>query len=301
MTHHARFPVPLLLAAAALLLVPAPAHAQQAAPPRPSARRASAKKAKTHSPAPAAQNPSGSLQRLTPPQPVAPAPPPIVPGAVQLDHVVASIGSNVILESDVAEEMRFSALEPLRVLPGQNTPDRALRRLIDRTLILQQMKEQQLSTTTRAAVVDQAIERLRKEIPACARFHCNTQQGWQSFLNANGLTLKMVQERWSQRIAILRFIDIRFRAGIRISQEQIDSYYNKVLLPALAKRHDPTPPLSNVSSRIREVLLQQQVSGLFQDWLSSLRDQGNVRIVDPRYFALDATLKSGDRRETDTP
>lgn len=90
-------------------------------------------------------------------------------------------------------------------------------------------------------------------------------------------------------MAILRFIDLRFRAGIRVSSDQIAAYYRKTLLPALAKEHEPAPPLAEVSSRIQEILLQQQVSGLFQDWLSSLRDEGNVRIVDPAYSAdLDA-------------
>lgn len=217
------------------------------------------------------------------PAPEAPPPPP--PDAVQLDHVVAAIGNNVILESDVRQEMRFSALEPIRVLPGENTPDSALRRLINRTLILEQMKEQQQSVTTGGPKVTAAIEKLRREIPDCARYHCETEQGWRKFLSAHDLTPEMVQQRWSQRMAILRFIDLRFRAGIRISDRQIADYYQKILVPALAKQHEPAPPLATVSSRIREVLLQQQVSGLFSVWLGSLRDEGNVRIVDPAYSA----------------
>ncbi len=223
----------------------------------------------------------------------APSPP---AGAVKLDHVVAAIGTNVILESDVREEMQFSALEPLRVLPGEDTPDRALRRLIDRTLILEQMKLQQQPVTTPAPQVQQAIEQLRQEIPDCSRYHCETQQGWDSFLQVHDLTQKLVGERWSQRMAILRFIDVRFRAGIRISKQQIANYYAKTLLPALAKTHEPAPPLADVSPRIEEILLQQQVSSLFQDWLASLRDQGNVRIVDPTYSA-DLASQTGEGSE----
>lgn len=235
-----------------------------------------------------------------PPPP--PPPPPAVPGAVQLDFVVASVGNNVILQSDVTEEMRFSALEPLRVLPGQNTPEHALRRLIDRTLILQQMKEQQQAVTTGAPAVATALEQIRKEIPACKQYQCQTGQGWINFLKAHGLTEQEVQQRWSQRLAILSFIDLRFRSGIRISQQEIADYYNRVLVPALAKRNDKAPPLHEVSARIHEILLQQQVSGLFQDWLANLRDQGHVRIVDPVYAAgIDASLASqpidGDQNE----
>ncbi len=224
-----------------------------------------------------------------------PVPPPPA-GAEELDHVVAAIGTNVILQSDVYQEMRFSVLEPLQVLPGENTPDRALRRLIDRTLILEQMKQQQLPVTVPEAQVTKAVDELRRQIPACRQYHCETGQGWENFLRAHGLTPEMVQQRWSQRMAILHFIDLRFRAGIRVSSEQIAQYYRKTLLPALAKEHEPAPPLDDVSSRIQEVLLQQQVSGLFQDWLSSLRDQGNIRIVDPAYSAdLDAQSQEGSQ------
>ena len=217
------------------------------------------------------------------PQVSAPSSP--VDERVELDHVVTMIGSNVILQSDVEQEMHFSALEPLLILPGQNTPDSALLRLIDRTLILQQMEQQQQPTTTPTAQVDESMAELRKQIPACAQFHCETAEGWAAFLLSNELNEEMVEQRWSQRMAMLRFIDLRFRSGIRISQDQIATYYQKTLEPALAKDNEKAPPLTEVSARIQEILLQQQVSGLFQDWVSSLRDQGNVQIVDPAYSA----------------
>jgi peptidyl-prolyl cis-trans isomerase SurA len=218
------------------------------------------------------------------------APPPAPSSAaadqpIELDHVVANIGSSVLLQSDVEQEMHLSALEPLQVLPGQNTPDFALRRLIDRTLILEQMEQQQQPTSKPKVEVDESLKELRKQIPACAQFHCSAAGGWDRFLQSNDLTREVVDERWSQRMAMLDFIDMRFRSGIRISQEQIATYYQKTLAPALAKDNQKAPPLAEVTGRIQEILLQQQVSGLFQDWLTSLRDQGNVQIVDGTYSA----------------
>ncbi|HET6220360.1 MAG TPA: hypothetical protein VFE27_25245, partial [Acidobacteriaceae bacterium] len=65
---------------------------------------------------------------------------PIPPGAVVLDHVVAVINGSVILESDVQEEMGYAVLQPFSINSARNTPQRALQRLIDRDLILQQMQ-----------------------------------------------------------------------------------------------------------------------------------------------------------------
>jgi peptidyl-prolyl cis-trans isomerase SurA len=216
--------------------------------------------------------------------PPAPAPP-ALPGSVELDHVVAIAGASVILQSDVDQEMHLSALEPLQILPGQNTHASALRRIIDRTLILEQMREQQQPIDTPLPEVQKAVADLRKTIPACEQNKCGTEEKWDYFLRTHDLNPELVEERWSQRMAILRFIDLRFRSGIRVAPDQISAYYEKTLVPALQKNHETAPPLADVSTRIQEILLQQQVSGLFQDWLGSLHDQGNIRIVDEAYSA----------------
>jgi len=80
---------------------------------------------------------------------------------------------------------------------------------------------------------------------------------------------------------LLKFIEVRFRAGITISDDQIKPYYEKTMLPEYAKRNVTPPQLETISKRIEEVLLQQQVGSLLQDWLKSLRAQGSVRIMTP--------------------
>ncbi len=46
------------------------------------------------------------------------------------------------------------------------------------------------------------------------------------------------------------------------------------------------PTLDQVAPRIEEILLQQQVNVLFDDWLKNLRKQGDVEVLDP---ALETT------------
>jgi hypothetical protein len=78
---------------------------------------------------------------------------------------------------------------------------------------------------------------------------------------------------------LLRFIEVRFRNGIRISSEDIKNYYEKTMLPEYAKQKVAPPKLETISNRIEEVLLQQQVGNLLLDWLKSLRAQGSVVIM----------------------
>jgi len=203
---------------------------------------------------------------------------------VVLDRVVAVINGDVLLQSDVQEEQRFAALEPFAVAPGSDTLQRAARRLANRTLILQQMKaQQQLGGGVTDEQVQQALTDLRSHLPKCRQYHCDTPEGWKAFLAANDLTEAEVVAHWRQRLAILRFIDLRFRSGIRIPNEEIEAYYKKSIVPVFERQHEKPPPLSDISSRIQEVLLQQHVNVLLQDWLKSLRDEGSVQVLDPAY------------------
>lgn len=210
-----------------------------------------------------------------------------------LDHVVAVINGSVLLQSDVDAEMHFATLEPFRASAGDETPQRAMRRLINRALIVQQMKEQQqYNTNFSDAEAEKSLKEDRTHLPACARHDCDTESGWKAFLNANDLTEQEVLDHWKQRMAILQFIDLRFRTGIRISQMSIEDYYQKTVVPAFEKQHEEAPPLKDVSARIQEVLLQQQVNGMLQDWLKSLRDEGSVRIIDPKYASVAENQKA---------
>ncbi len=222
-------------------------------------------------------------------------PVPLPPGAVVLDHVVAVINGSVILESDVQEEMRYGVLQPFSVNPARNTPQRALQRLIDRALILQQMQTTQFAAPPTPGALQQSLKELRTVIPECAQYHCNTDAGWQAFLQANGLTEKEVEKHWIGRMTILSFIQSRFGSGVRITAQEIADYYHNTLVPEL--HGQKPPPLASVSSRIQEILLQQRVSALLLDWLQSLKSEGSVSILDPAYGQV-GTTGSGDESES---
>jgi peptidyl-prolyl cis-trans isomerase SurA len=214
---------------------------------------------------------------------------------VVLDHVVAVINGSVILQSDVDEEMAYAILQPFSISATANTPQRALQRLIDRALILQQMETSQTVAAPTAEELQRSITQLRGLLPDCARYQCVTDAGWQDFLRANGLTAKEVEVRWRQRLDILSFIQSRFGAGVRITPAEIEDYYKKTLLPQFHDKMKP-PTLEVVSGRISEILLQQRVSSLLLDWLQSLKSEGSVSILDPTYGQV-GTTGSGDEEE----
>ena len=218
-----------------------------------------------------------------PPSSAEKAPPPAGKPVV-LDRVVGVINGDVILESDVKEEMRFAQLEPFAMARDLGTLKGAARRIANRTLILEQMKEQgQPAFTVSDEEVEKAIMDIRQHLPECRQYHCTTDEGWKAFLAAHDLTEAEVFQHWKQRLEVLKFIDLRFRSGIRISNQEIDDYYKKSIVPVYQKQNQKPPPVDQISQRIQELLLQQHVNGLLQDWLKTLRSEGSVQILDPAY------------------
>jgi peptidyl-prolyl cis-trans isomerase SurA len=197
-----------------------------------------------------------------------------------LDHVIAVVNNQVILASDLEMELRF-----LRLLPigdhTELTQSNALERLTTRALIEQQVLQGDPHGLEIAPKeLEASLADLQQSLPECKHRDCKTEEGWRAYLATLGLTPHRVAEYWAHRMAVLRFIEERFRSGIRISTDEIQKYYQGTLVPKYRSAAE-APPLEQISPRIQEVLLQQQVNSLLDDWLKSLQDQGQVEILDP--------------------
>jgi peptidyl-prolyl cis-trans isomerase SurA len=206
----------------------------------------------------------------------------------QLDRVIAVVNNQVILASDLDLEIRLIRLLPVNDRNGNrrdSSPPKALERLTTRALIDQQiLQEDPHGLEIAPKDLEESLTELRQTLPACKQRDCNSPAGWSAYLSTLGLTPERVADYWSHRMAMLKFIEERFRSGIQIAPEEIQKYYNETLAPQYAKAVD-VPTLARVSPRIQEILLQQKVTALFNDWLKSLQDQGQVEILDPELAA----------------
>lgn len=199
---------------------------------------------------------------------------------VVLDRAVAVVNNRVVLASDIANELRLSVLDS-EGGGAKPTARQALDQLISRDLIQQQIRQEEARADEPSSQqIQDRLAALRKELPACVRLNCTTDTGWAAFLKAYGLTQNEVENYLRLQLEILAFIETRFRQGIRISQEEIETYYRYTLLPQYLPGQ-ATPSLDEVAPRISEILLQQQVNVLFDTWLDNLRKQGDVEVLDP--------------------
>ena len=201
--------------------------------------------------------------------------------SIVVDRVIALVIRQVFLQSDLEDETQLSVLDPTANQNARDTRQEALDRLISRTLIQQQIQQENVPAAEPSpAAIAARLKEIRTDLPACVRADCASESGWYAFLAQHELSPARVEKYLRNRLEILSFIELRFRQGIRITPEEVEAYYRETLRPQYPSGQNP-PPLQQVSSRIEEILLQQRVNALFDTWLSNLRSQGQIQVLDP--------------------
>jgi peptidyl-prolyl cis-trans isomerase SurA len=201
----------------------------------------------------------------------------VQPQAQVVDRMVAVVNKRVILESDLDQATRVEFLLQAKPIERLTSADRTaiMERLIDRSLLDQQI--------VNPAMLDPApeelkakIEEIREGIPGAS-----SDERWNTVLAGYGLTEQDVEEQLSSQSRILRFIDLRFRGLVRVDKEAIAAYYEDRLLPEVRKRNAAEPKLSEVSEKIEQILAEQRIDELLNNWLKTLRSQAHIERMLP--------------------
>lgn len=201
-----------------------------------------------------------------------------------IDRIVATVNNDVVLQSDLEEGLRFEALAngAGRYVFTAEQRGEELQRTVDRVLLRQQMRRSGFQRATETEIAAGVAE-FRARIPGA-----QSDSGWMAALGAAGLTQHDVERRVARQIEIARFVDQRFRPGIRIDSSEVRRYYDDVLTPQLRDKGAAVPPLAQVSARIEEILVEKSIDEQLDSWLKSLRAESNVRILGENQVSLAA-------------
>lgn len=204
----------------------------------------------------------------------------LLAGIVQaqvVDRMVAVVNKRVILESELDQAVRVEFLLQGKSVDKITQADRvaALERLIDRSLLDQQIVNPSMLDPTPEELAAK-VKEVRSQFSDSA-----TDEHWTAILAGYGLSQQDLEEQLTSEFHILRFIDLRFRGLIRVEKNDIASYYRDHFLPELRKRNVPEPGLAEVSGKIEQILVEQNIDGLLSDWLKTLRAQAHIEKMLP--------------------
>ncbi len=194
------------------------------------------------------------------------SPPQQPPGnAVVVDGIAARVEDDIITESEVRELSGFQEL-----VEGHAAPrNKVLDELIDQWIIRTEANAA-LFPHPAEVQVNRELERLQQQFKSPEAFHAR--------LRELGLDEAAVRRLLRQELFLTRFLDYRFRPTEQVNQSQAEDYYHQELVPQLAARGQPLPPLEEVENQIREVLMQRAINDRATRWLDDSRSRLKIDI-----------------------
>src|SRR6185437_14222728 len=193
-----------------------------------------------------------------------------------VDRMVAVVNKRVILQSELEQAARVEFLLQGKPIASLTQADTAavLEQLIDRSLLDQQI--------VNPAMLDPSPEEIAAKVREVRQnFPGQDDERWKNTLVAYGLTAQDLEEQLSSQARILRFVDLRFHALVRVEKDDIETYYQEKFLPDSRKRNAAAPALADVSDKIEQILVEQRIDTLLSDWLKTLRAQAHIETMLP--------------------
>ena len=166
-----------------------------------------------------------------------------------VDRIVARIEDDIILQSQVRELAAFQQL----IEGHAESDDQLLSELVEQWVVQTEATAAHFPSPAQSEV-DRELQRLTARFANAAAYSAR--------LNELGLSATQVRQLLARQIYVERYLDYKFRPSAEVESADIDAYYQKTLLPELARKNQPAPSRAEVQEQIRELLVQQRISDL---------------------------------------
>ena len=186
-----------------------------------------------------------------------------------IDRIAVVVGSSVITESEIVREIRLTAFlngEPLDFSAASKR--KTAERLVEQRL-LQIENEASLYPPPPPDALDQTLKEVQSKFSDPARYS-------QELLRT-GITEEELKSHLRRQLITLRFLDLRFRPGIQIGEEDISAYFDQRLAPELKKAH-PGEQFSVIDYReqVEQALIAERVDKASDAWLKEARERTRI-------------------------
>lgn len=192
------------------------------------------------------------------------------PRADVIDRIAVALDNQIITESEITLEIRLGAFlngDPLDFSPG------ARRKAADR-LVEQKLIRREIELGRYPEPGKEEVAAMLKQIQA-QRFR--DPEDYRQALEKYGVDERDLNAHLQWQLTLLRFIDARFRPGVQVSDEEIRAYFESE--PAKGGQTADAgkqPAFEDLRDQIREMLTNQRIDQLLNDWLAAARKRAHI-------------------------
>lgn len=184
-----------------------------------------------------------------------------------VDRVLAVVDEETILASDVEQVVALGLVERQEEESEEAFRQRALQELIEQKLRFHEID--------RYGFTELPVQRVEEEFAEIRRRHADD-GAWQARLAELGLDEQGVKALVARQLLVFTYIEERLGPRVFVSLDDIQEYYDTVLVPEMNRRGAAVPPIDEVREQIREVLRQQRLNEELERWTEELRRDADI-------------------------
>lgn len=191
-----------------------------------------------------------------------------------IDRLALAVGDEIITEQQILAYLRTAAFlngEPITNKAAERR--RMAQKLIEVALIRSEMLSNRYPMPT-AAAVDAVEAAVRQQ-----RFSGSETKMLES-MSRYGISRGELRNSLSFQLAVVTFVDFRFRPGVQIAEEDLTDYYEYEMKTEAGK---PKVEYVQARSAILELLTQQRIDNLLDRWLNQTESQTRIRWVEDAF------------------
>jgi hypothetical protein len=184
-----------------------------------------------------------------------------------VDRVVAVVDEEPILLSDLERAIRLGLVARREGESEAALRRRALDEWIERRL--------RLAEISRFGFEQAPFEEVERQVELL-RSRFADEAAWRAELAALGLGEAEVRQLVARQLAVLSYLEQRLGPRAFVGLEEIQRYYDEVLVPRLVAEGDPVPPVEEVREAIRAVVREEKLDREIALWTERLRSEADV-------------------------
>lgn len=193
-----------------------------------------------------------------------------------IDRIAVTVEDRVITESELRKEIRVMAFldgtEP--DLSGASKRKTA-ERLVDQYIMRREMRLTRYPEPDPEEVAAQ-MKQVRGRFKGEAEYR--------AALDRAGIAEADVRDAVSRAIAVVHFIDLRFRPEVQTVEPELMEYFQKECLPAWRKSNTgPDPTFDELRAECEETMVSQRVDQRVESWLKDARARTRIHFEEDAF------------------